>query len=258
MTSTVTVLSDARPAVARNRRYLLVPPAGGTLAALRNVVDAAPGVTVWGVEYPGRGRRIVDPSPSTLVDLAEQIARELAGRCGSRDVARLVLVGFSMGAFVALEVAWRVHARSGTAPAALVVIGATAPQRRSPAKYARTDTATLTRLLDRDGLVPGLRESPEAWDYVLELLRDDLRLTSRYRTSAITRVPCPLAALCGADDPGLDSVDDATDAWRSWTAGPFTARVVRGGHLGLLGAGRGAEFWAQVGEIEKTITGGLR
>ena len=253
MTLVVTALSHAGSAATPNRRYLLFPPAGAALTALRNVVGDVSGVDVRGVEYPGRGGRIADPLPTTLVDLAEQVAQELIERWCSRTVARLVLVGFSMGAFVALEAAWRLHARSGTAPAALVVIGAVAPQRRVLGRYARTDTGTLTRLLHRDGLAPGFQESPEVWDYAMELLRGDLRLVSGYPGPSFPRVPCPVAALCGADDHSLDSVEDATDAWRAWTAGPFTSRVVHGGHLGLLAEGRGPEFWSWMCGLEKTF-----
>lgn len=253
MTFAVTALSHADPAAKPTCRYLLFPPAGAALTALRYLVGDASGVDVQGVEYPGRGRRIADPPPATLTDLAQQVARELAERWGSRAVARLVLVGFSMGAFVALEVAWRLHARWGTAPAALVAVGAVAPQRRVPGRYARTDAGTLTRLLHRDGLAPGFRESPEVRDYAMELLRGDLRLASGYPGPSFSRVPCPVAAVCGADDPSLDSLDDATDAWRTWTAGPFTSRVVPGGHLGLLAQGRGPEFWSWLCGLEETL-----
>lgn len=253
MTFAVTALSHAGPAATPNRRYLLFPPAGAALTALRHLVADTSDVDVWGVEYPGRGRRIADPPPATLADLAEQVALELVERWGSRTVARLVLVGFSMGAFVALEAAWRLHARSGTAPAALVVVGAVAPQRRVPGRYARTDAGMLTRLLRRDGLAPGFRESPEVWDYAMELLRSDLRLASGYPGPSFSRVACPVAALCGADDPSIDSLDDATDAWRTWTAGPFTSRVVHGGHLGLLAPGHGPEFWSLACGLEKTL-----
>jgi surfactin synthase thioesterase subunit len=253
MTFAVTALSHADPAAKPTRRYLLFPPAGAALTALRYLVGDASGVDVWGVEYPGRGRRIADPPPATLADLATRVARELVERWGSRAVARLALVGFSMGAFVALEAAWRLHALSGTAPAALVAVGAVAPQRRVPGRYARTDAGTLTRLLHRDGLVPGFRESPEVRDYAMELLRGDLRLASGYQGPSFSQVPCPVAALCGADDPSLDSLDDATEAWRTWTAGPFTSRVVDGGHLGLLAPGRGPEFWSWLCGLEETL-----
>jgi len=244
MTAALSMLSYVDSSVDCGRRYVCLPPAGGTLCTLREIVGAATGFAVWGVEYPARGSRVAEPPPVTVEQLAEQVARELAGLFGPRWVARTVLVGFSMGAFVGLELARRVYAWCGAAPATLVVVGAVAPQRRVPGKYARTDAATLTRLLDRHSPAPVT--TSEARDYALELLRVDLRLMSAYRGPADVTVPCAVVALCGEGD---SAVADATTAWRSWATGSFSAGVVRGGHLGLLAPGRGAEFWAWMSRL---------
>jgi surfactin synthase thioesterase subunit len=243
MTSALNLMSH----VDGGRRYVCLPPAGGTLGTLREIAYAATGFAVWGVEYPARGKRVTEPPPATLEHLAEQVARELAELFGARWVTRTVLVGFSMGAFVGLELARRVHTRCGAAPATLVVVGAVAPQRRMPGKYARADAATLVRLLDQHSPTPVA--TSEARDYALELLRVDLMLASAYRGPADAAVPCPVVALCGEDDPTVDTVADATIAWRSWATGSFTAGVVRGDHLGLLAPGRGTEFWAWMSRL---------
>jgi surfactin synthase thioesterase subunit len=254
MTSAIRSLSIVDKNVPGGRRYLCFPPAGGTLVTLREVAGAAAGAAVWGVEYPGRGDRVVVPLPVALEELAEQVAHEVVELFGPRGVARTVLVGFSMGAFVALELARRVQAWCAAAPAALVVVGALAPQRRVAGMYP-TDTDALARLLEADHLAPvaGYRESPEVWEYAVELLRGDLRLASAYRGPAEATVPCPVAVLCGENDPAFAGVDDATGAWRTWATGRFMAGIVRGGHLGLLGAGRGAEFWAWMRRIERAV-----
>ncbi|MFD8495448.1 thioesterase II family protein [Amycolatopsis sp. NPDC059657] len=217
------------------RRYLFLPPAGGTVGTLREFATAH---AVWGAEYPGRGDRIAEQPPATLEELAEQLTGEFVGRFGENGVTRTMLAGFSMGAFLALEVTRRTFARCGAEPAALVVVGAIAPQRRVRSGRPWTDRE-LTRLLDRDGLVP-----PEVHDYALGLLRDDMRLMEKYRGPADGTVSCPLIALCGADDPA--GTDDATDAWRRWTTGPFRASLVPGGHLDLLKPGHGSEFWRAI------------
>ncbi|WP_020667443.1 thioesterase II family protein [Amycolatopsis nigrescens] len=256
MTSAIRELSSVdglATAAVPDRRFLCLPPAGGTLGTLREVAVAATGTEVWGVEYPGRGSRIAVPPPASIEELAEQLAGEFAGLFGPRGVARTVVAGFSMGAFVALELTRRVHARSGAAPAALVVVGALAPQRRVPGRYAAADADALARMLDRDGLTPAARESAEVREYALGLLRDDLRLTCAYRGPATATVPCPVAALCGADDPAFAGIEDETEAWREWATGPFMAGIVRGGHLGLLTAGRGTEFWAWMRRVERAV-----
>ncbi|MGC7098339.1 thioesterase II family protein [Amycolatopsis lurida] len=237
-----------------DRRYLCLPPAGGSLGTLRDLAAAAPGGEVWGVEYPGRGCRIAEPLPGSLEELAERITRELTGLFPPRDLARTVLVGFSMGAFVALELARRIPAWCGTAPAALVVVGAVAPQRREPGRYEQTDAAALGRLLRRDGLTPvfGYRRNPEVWAYAIDLLRRDLRLVSAYRGPAAHSVPCPVAALCGSEDPACPA-DDATEAWRGWASGGFVAGVVPGGHLGVLDAGREPGFWTWLRRAEQAV-----
>jgi surfactin synthase thioesterase subunit len=255
MTSAIRALSIVDKVIASDRRYLCLPPAGGTLVTLREVVGAADGVAVWGVVYPGRGDRVAVPLPVTLEELAEQVAQEFVELFGPRGIARTILVGFSMGAFVALELALRVHAWCDVAPAALVVVGALAPQRRVPGRYARFDTDALGRLLEADHLAPvaGYRESPEAWEYTVELLRGDLELASAYQGPAAATVPCPVAVLCGRDDPAVANADDETGAWRAWATGRFMSGIVRGGHLGLLRAGRGAEFWDWIRRIEKAV-----
>jgi len=233
-------------------RYLLLPPAGGTVGMLRHVASAASGAEVWGAEYPGRGGQLDAPPATSLEQLAEQLTGELLRR-EAAWVRRTVVVGFSMGAFVAVEVAQRLRTRCGPAPAAVVVIGAPAPQRRVRGRYARIGEDSLREVLDAEGFVPGLgkRASFELWAYATELLRHDVDLTMAYRGPAATAVPSPLAALCGEDDPV--ATEDATEAWRTWTTGTFVAATVPGGHLGLLAPGRSAEFWTWLRWIERQV-----
>jgi surfactin synthase thioesterase subunit len=230
-------------------RYLFLPPAGGTVGTFRHVVGAAGGAEVWGVEYPGRGDRLDAPPPGSVEQLAEQVTGELLRR-DSAWVRRTVLVGFSMGGFVAVEVAQRLRTRCGPAPAAVVVVGTPAPHRRPPAPAGENQ---LLEVLTGEGFVPGLgnRASFEVWAYAVELLRRDVALTRAYRGPAATAVRCPLAALCGDRDPVAP--EDATDAWRTWTTGPFLAATVPGGHLGLLAPGRGPELWTWLRRIERDV-----
>ena len=75
-----------------------------------------------------------------------------------------------------------------------------------------------------------------------ELLQADLRLTVEYPGPADPVAPCPVAALCGVDDPRRAG-GDATQAWSRWSSGPFAVHLVPGGHLDLLAPGRAEEFW---------------
>ena len=233
-------------------RYLLLPPAGGTVGMFRHLVAAAPAAEVWGAQYPGRGDRLDAPPATSLEQLAEQLTGELLRR-DFAWVRRTVVAGFSMGAFVAVEVAQRLRTRCGPAPAAVVVIGAPAPQRRVRGRYARIGEDSLREVLDGEGFVPelGNRASFELWAYATDLLRHDVGLTTAYRGPAAAPVQSSLAALCGEDDPV--ATEDATEAWRTWTTGAFLTATVPGGHLGLLAPGRGADFWTWMRRIERAV-----
>ncbi len=227
----------------RGPGYLLLPPAGGTLQALGPLAATA-GADVWGVEYPGHGERPSETPASSV----EELATLLADATSEDWFSRTVTIGFGMGAFVALEAAQQLGAAQG----ALIVVDACAPQRRTPDKDARAGASAMGRVFGRTGLTPvaGYRDSPEGWEYALDLLLGDLQLVNAYRGPARTRLSCPLAAIRGTDDPAFASGDDATGGWRVWTSGPFVGRVVPGGHLGVLESGREAEFWARIRRLE--------
>ncbi|MEU3623680.1 thioesterase [Amycolatopsis coloradensis] len=228
--------------------YLLLPPAGGLLGTL-GPLAAASDADVWGVEYPGHGERLAETPAASVEELAARLADETT----TEWFSRAVVIGFGMGAFVAMETARRLDA----APGALVVVDACAPQRRSPGKNAKAGASAMGRVFGRTGLTPvaGYRDSPESWEYALDLLLGDLQLLNAYRGPARTRLACPIAAIRGTDDPAFASGDDATGGWRMWTSGPFVGRVVPGGHLGVLETGREGEFWARIRRLEAAFLG---
>jgi surfactin synthase thioesterase subunit len=247
MTDAITTLSAAGSGGV-GPGYLFLPPAGGTRRAFDPLADAAIGSVVRGVEYPGHGERLGETPAGTIGELADGLASEVAGRFGAAWFSQTVLLGIGMGAFVALELAQRIR----VAPAALIVVDACAPQRRTPHKNARADAAAMGRVFGRTGLTPvaGYRDAPERWEYALDLLLGDLQVLNAYRGPSRVKVSCPISALRGSDDQAFASGDDATGAWRVWTSGPFVGRVVPGGHLGVLDPGRETEFWARIHRLE--------
>ncbi|RSN33043.1 thioesterase [Amycolatopsis sp. WAC 04169] len=244
MNTAVSPLSTVDNVPARSPSYLCFPPAGGTVLGLRGLARTSAASAVWGVEYPGHGERLTEAPGESLAGLADGIALECLARFGAEGFSRTVLIGFSMGAFVALEVAQRVVGRGRPGPAGLVVVGACAPQRRFPGKYAKTDTAEARRLLERSSA--DYHDFPELREYALDLFLGDLRLTSAYPGPASVPLSCPVVAIRGADDPDFATGDEEIWAWRAWTTGRFTGHVVPGGHLAVLTPGEEARFWELV------------
>jgi pyochelin biosynthetic protein PchC len=156
----------------------------------------------------------------------------------SVDAPRAVLIGISMGGFVAFEVARRM----ASPPAAVVVVGVGAPT------HGRLPSAELSdrELFDliagnRPSSAARLRDEPEFLEYALRTLRADLRMTGEYTGPAAGAVRCDLVAMYAADDPRLDEA--SAESWRVWAGGRFASRVLPGSHLDLLTASGARTFW---------------
>lgn len=238
--SPLRTLTDPAGTDTSGPRYVCFPPAGGTATMFRHLAAARPGTRLSAVQYPARADRLDVQLPDTFEELAQQCADALAP---AQDMARTVLIGFSMGALLALETALRLDSRYGRGPCALAVVGATAPHRRGPRPLPPPGDADLDRMLDDSGSANGALRA-----YARELLRADMRLVSRYAGPAQRGAPCPVGVLCGEDDPRYVE-DDATGAWAVWSLRPFASFVVRGGHLGLLAPERAGEFWQWVDRL---------
>jgi surfactin synthase thioesterase subunit len=101
-------------------RVLCFPHAGGGASAFRGWTrDQPPGVDIRAVQLPGREDRIREPFPEDILALCEALLPSL-------DVP-YVLVGNSLGALVAFELARQFQQRYFLPPIRLVAVGARPP-----------------------------------------------------------------------------------------------------------------------------------
>jgi surfactin synthase thioesterase subunit len=224
--------------------YVIFPPAGGSCSTCKPLAHAEAMGEVWGVEYPGRGVRVDLPPADSLLALAAEAGAELPQAVGEHRLPQTVLVGISMGGFVAFEAARRL----ARPPAAVVVVGVGAPSHGRRRDTTRTD-AELLELIEDNRLLDTaqLREHPEILAYALRTLRADLRMTSAYTGSEAGRVPCDLVVMYGADDPRLSEA--SAESWRVWAGDRFAIRVLPGSHLDLLTAGGSRTFWKTLADL---------
>ncbi|MEU5222835.1 thioesterase domain-containing protein [Streptomyces toyocaensis] len=169
----MTWLRSFTPAAAAGASATVVvfPQAGsGCLRLHANAAALPQGLDLWGVQLPGREDRLADPPAGSLIEVVECVGTELRSSAFRRP---LVLLGVSLGALLAHEVAGALES-AGTAASALVVAAARSPEHWSTFPAADPPREELTALLH-----PAVR-APGPADYAVAALRADLGLMAGY------------------------------------------------------------------------------
>lgn len=212
-------------------RLVCLPHAGGGASAYRPWLQALPPhVALDAVQLPGRESRF---SERLRVDL-HALADELAGALSTALLEPFALLGHSMGAILAYEVAQRLVLRGGPVPRRLFVSGHRAPHlpAHHPQLHRLSDDALLSELGRKYGGIPAaVLADAELRALYVPILRADLTAVETYAPRAHAPLPCPVVALGGSDDPGAAA--EELQAWSAHTSATFSAHLFEGGHFFL-------------------------
>lgn len=188
-------------------------------------------VELVAVQYPGREDRADEPCVDDLGSLADHIADALGPVRGHP----FALLGHSMGALVAYEVALRMQRRWDTVPSRLFVSGSPAPGCQPPDADCDdewADEELVMRLRKWGRTDPVLLAQPELRKIALSALRADLRLLRTYRAEQAGVVTCPVTGLVGDRDP--EASISSVRGWARLTQDRFDLRVFSGDHFYLV------------------------
>jgi surfactin synthase thioesterase subunit len=209
-------------------RLFCFPYGGGTASVFRAWPDRfPPDVEVCPVQLPGRESRFAEPAFTHVTPLVE----ELAGIIRPHLDRPYVLLGHSMGALIAFELARELRRRGEPAPAGMIVSGRRAPQLpQADAFHSLEGEEFIAAVAGLGGTPADYLRDPKLRDYFIPLLKADFSITETYVYGDETApLDCPIDALCGTADARVSG--DEMDAWRAQTAARFSLTMLPGDHF---------------------------
>lgn len=210
---------------------IFFPHAGGSPRFFTHLATAMPHRRVFGATYPGRDH-LVDAAPITdMASLAASIAHELATRFRAGHDDPLILVGHSLGAFVAYETAAVLSALPAPLRTVVVASGQNPPLPRPFAHpdVPQTDGDIVADVIRQNPASAPIWENPELRAFFLPIVRADYELLGSYSPSrsVIEQVKVVIAD----EDAEVDR--SLMPQWQQVSDRRVEVVVVHGGHFYL-------------------------
>ncbi|MNO87016.1 Linear gramicidin dehydrogenase LgrE [compost metagenome] len=163
----------------------------------------------------------------------QALARQLASEQRLAANAPYALLGHSLGALLAFELAHELQALGCPPPLALFACGTAAPTRREDYdgknwREPKSDAELISELRELQGTPEEVLANAELMSLTLPTLRADFLLCGTYAYRQRPALQCPLHVLGGAQDRASD---EQLQAWRQETQGEFSLQMFPGGHF---------------------------
>jgi len=209
-------------------RLFCFPYGGGNESAYRHWQQELPeSIEVLPVQLPGRGSRIKEPPYSELRQLIRAASEALAAET-EKPFAR---VGHSRGGLIAFELARALRKQHGIQPAHLFISAKCSPRQRpeDPSVGQLSDAALIEVLKRYEGTPREVLNDAELMRLVLPVIRADMELCDSYVYEPGPPLECPITVFGGLEDHVSSRA--CLEPWQEYTTGPFTLRMLPGGHF---------------------------
>ncbi|GAA4997387.1 thioesterase II family protein [Actinopolymorpha pittospori] len=209
---------------------VVFPHAGGSPRFFQHWRTVLPTTTLVGVTYPGRDTRLDESyADNPYGDDLLGLARSAADAISHAGIASPVLVGHSMGAYVAYEVAAALT-RAGTTAVRVAVCGQNPPEDRPTTALHLADDADLVAdMVRQDPDSAPLWQLDDVRSMFLPAVREDYRLLETYTPTAT--VVAELLVCHGDRDHEVSP--DRLDGWRRHATRFHPPVALSGGHFFL-------------------------
>jgi medium-chain acyl-[acyl-carrier-protein] hydrolase len=209
-------------------RLFCFPFAGGGASLFHRWAEWGPWVDGLAVQYPGRETRFGEPPYRRVPELVEALGPVVLPLL-DRPFA---FFGYSLGTSVCLELTRWLARMKAPAPLGLLLAAGTPPhQERLWPLHALSEADFMAGLGNYGGTPPEVLAHQELMELLLPMLRADFEMAETYKPALSPLLSMPMAVWGGAED--LSPWPELLERWRDFTTGPFTLRIVPGGHFFL-------------------------
>lgn len=215
----------------KSLRLYCLPCAGGLASVyfkwetyLSKTVELIP------VELAGRGWRWEEPFYQSLSDAVVDVYDFI---CQSMDERPYAILGHSMGAIMAFELAHRIKRSSMPAPEHLLLAGHKPPHLKCGRKnlHRLCDDDFIKKILALGGTPPEIFMNKELAAIFLPILKSDYKLLETYEYKPhLDRLDCDISVFFGSEDV-LFTAEDAAAWQQQYTSGACRAYGFAGGHF---------------------------
>eukprot|EP01012_Entosiphon_sulcatum_P057032 TRINITY_DN80749_c0_g1_i1.p1 TRINITY_DN80749_c0_g1~~TRINITY_DN80749_c0_g1_i1.p1 ORF type:complete len:336 (-),score=55.77 TRINITY_DN80749_c0_g1_i1:55-1035(-) len=208
---------------------ILFPFAGGNPNDFNSSAFTSLPLDVYTVQLPGRGQRLSEPNFESMETLIPSLVEAILPVLN----CPFALLGYSMGALVAFELARALQQVHGKVASALFVIADEAPQtQKAFIDPSLPDEAFANELVKLGLSSPQVLQNKEMLDVALPSVKADMRIETDYIYKPSPKLTCPIIAICGTSDPWVG--EQQMGPWAINTIGDFDLHMLSGaGHLFL-------------------------
>ncbi|MCG7563274.1 MULTISPECIES: alpha/beta fold hydrolase [Pseudoalteromonas] len=185
-----------------------------------------PDIEVVAIHYPGRESRSDELLLTDLIELVEQLRKQILPYLDKP----FVFFGHSMGAYIAFELTRALWKCAGVRPDSLFISAAGAPHIREPNCISDLSYKEFLRaLLKLNGIPSEVLKNPELITYALPILRSDMRICESYTCQTIEPLEVPMTVFGGTQDKRISF--ERLEKWQLHAATTYKLEMYDGDHF---------------------------